>query len=64
MSHLGIAGDESLVREIEIRWFDHVDCEVYPDVLVTLSEVEKVRFENWDHLDRIRSGRICGLGKS
>lgn len=41
LSYLGVPGHEWLLREIEARWFDHIDCEVYPEVRVTLSKLRE-----------------------
>jgi 2-haloalkanoic acid dehalogenase type II len=41
LKHLGISEDRKLVREIQTRWFDHADCEIYPDVKQTLSKLKQ-----------------------
>jgi 2-haloalkanoic acid dehalogenase type II len=41
LKHLGVSENRRLVREIQTRWFDHADCEIYPDVKHTLSKLKQ-----------------------
>lgn len=42
LRYLGFPENEKLVREIEARWFDHVECELYSDVRETLSKLKQM----------------------
>jgi 2-haloalkanoic acid dehalogenase type II len=41
LKHLGVSENRRFVREIQIRWFDHADCALYPDVKQTLSKLKQ-----------------------
>ncbi|MEM3957187.1 MAG: HAD family hydrolase [Thermoproteota archaeon] len=42
LKHLGIPGYERLVGEISARWFEHADCEAYPDAEETLVKLRRM----------------------
>lgn len=41
LKHLGVSETKRLVGEIQTRWFDHADCEIYPDVKHTFSKLKQ-----------------------
>lgn len=42
LKHLGLTGNDRIVRRIQARWFEHVDCEIYSDVKDTLSKLKRM----------------------
>ncbi len=42
LKHLRIPGCEKLAGEVSARWFEHADCEAYPDAEETLVKLRKM----------------------
>lgn len=40
LRHLGLPKDEKLIRNIQARWFDYAECEIYFDVKETLHKLK------------------------
>jgi len=40
LRHLGLPKDKKLIRDIQARWFDYAECEIYFDVKETLHKLK------------------------